>query len=107
ITIITDPNASTAANPNASTAADPRYRYQQISSPPLLSFILIKQSQATSSFSFIIANTTGQHHRPPSLLTKFMIKTPKIYSVEQIDEVLDIWATYALQCKVQVFEDNV
>ncbi|XP_074310171.1 uncharacterized protein LOC141645919 isoform X1 [Silene latifolia] len=42
-----------------------------------------------------------------NIIPSFMFKAPKIYSVQQIDEVRDIWATYALQFKAEVFDGNV
>ncbi|XP_074319021.1 uncharacterized protein LOC141655927 [Silene latifolia] len=42
-----------------------------------------------------------------SIIPNFMIKAPKTYSVEQIDEVREIWAEYALKFKAQVFDGNV
>ncbi|XP_074306068.1 uncharacterized protein LOC141641296 [Silene latifolia] len=42
-----------------------------------------------------------------TIIPNFMIKAPKTYLVEQIDEVREIWAEYALKFKAQVFDGNV
>ncbi|XP_074296184.1 uncharacterized protein LOC141623925 isoform X2 [Silene latifolia] len=38
---------------------------------------------------------------------KFMLKAPKTYAFEQIDEVRDIWANFALQFKPKISDDKV
>ncbi|XP_074298832.1 uncharacterized protein LOC141629783 [Silene latifolia] len=42
-----------------------------------------------------------------SIIPNFMLKAPKSYTLEQIDEVKDIWANFALQFKPKISDNEV